>query len=268
VSDRRFTSLLDLLQVPEGGLTYVQLSTDWLERAGFAVSDVLQGLRDRVGPRGTLVMPVYPCRTSHLEYLRSEPVYDVRRTPSGLGLIPEIFRRAADVRRSLDPDFCIAAAGPDADAIVATDPSVEDPFGRPSVYERMIGRGATLLGLGVSLNTNSFIHVIDSRLESLYARPVYAGRFEVDVIDETGERRQVWRRAVAPEFQRLTQPAAVAAAWTGDPQAFSSTSIDTAIFFRWSLPAWAAWCDAHGRSACVTGNWPCWLEKVGQCADV
>lgn len=259
--------LLDELEVPRGGILYVQLSTDWLDRAGIAARDVVPALRDRVGDAGTLVMPAYPCRTTHLEYLHSGPVYDVRRTSAGIGLIPEVFRRSEGVQRSLDPDFCIAAAGPDAAALVATDAAEEDPFGRASVYERLIARGATHIGLGVSLNTSSFIHVIDSRLESLYPRPVYAGRFAVDVIDQAGARRTVWRRALAPEFQRLTQPSAIASALAGDHAALSSRAVNGALFVRWDLPRWAAWCEAHGRSARAADAWPCWLARLAEQAE-
>ena len=260
--------LLDALDVPRGGILYVQLSTDWVERAGVAAVDILPALRDRVGAAGTLVMPAYPCRTTHLEYLQSGPVYDPRRTPAGIGLIPEVFRRGEGVKRSLDPDFCIAAEGPDAEAVVASDPEEEDPFGRASVYERLIALGATHVGLGVSLNTSSFIHVIDSRLESLYLRPVYAGRFAVDVIDAAGARRTVWRRAVAPPFQQLTQPSAIATALADDAATFSSRAVNGARFFRWDLSRWAAWCEAEGRAALAEGRWPCWLERVSQLVEV
>ena len=69
---------------------------------------------------------------------------------------------------------------------------------------RLIERGAMMVGLGVSLNTNSFIHVIDSRLSAHYPRPAYDGRFAVEVVDEHGVVSTVSRRALQPDFQRLT----------------------------------------------------------------
>ena len=56
------------------------------------------------------------------------PRFDVRKTPAAIGLIPEVFRRTAGVRRSLDPDFSIAALGAEAAGIVAHRPGDEDPF--------------------------------------------------------------------------------------------------------------------------------------------
>ena len=163
-------AIFDELQLPRSGVLYVQSSTDWLGKAGFSASETLAALVEWT-KAGTLVMPVYPFRTTHLEYLTSRPHFDLRKTPAAIGLIPEVFRRTAGVHRSLDPDFSIAALGHDSADVVRTAAADEDPFGVGSVYARLIERGAMMVGLGVSLNTNSFIHVIDSRLSSSYPRP-------------------------------------------------------------------------------------------------
>ncbi len=178
-------AILEELQVPRSGVLYVQSSTDWLQKAGFSATDTLAALIEWTRG-GALVMPAYPFRVTHAEYLASRPRFDVNKTPAAIGLIPEVFRRTAGVRRSLDPDFSIAALGADAADIVATRSGDEDPFSETSVYARLLKRDATLLGLGVSLNTNSFIHVIDSRLSDRYPRPAYAGRFPADVVDGSG----------------------------------------------------------------------------------
>ena len=254
--------LLDSLAVPRGGTLYVQSSADWLAQAGFGVPQALDTLREWVQPSGTLVMPSYPFRVTHLEYLSSRPRYDVRRTPAMIGLIPELFRRSDRVERSLDPDFAIAAEGTSAARIVDTDLRDPDPFGRASVYERLLRDGTTLVGLGVSLNTNSFIHVIDSRMDGRYPRSPYGATFDVDLIDREGVERSVQRRALAPEFQRLTKPSAVAAMIGGAAAAFASRTVNGAVFFRWDLGLWSRWCDEHARAAAVAGRWPCWLSLM------
>ena len=253
--------LFDVLDVPRGGLLYVQSSIDWIERAGFTLRDVLATLRQWTGSTGTLVMPAYPCRTTHAEYLRGNPVYDVRQTPTAVGLLAEVFRRTPGAVRSLDPDFCVAAIGPAAAAIarpLADDP---DPFGEDSPYQRMLNVNATLLGLGVSLNTNSFIHVIDSRLQSHYDRPVYsADLWPATVVNDQGESRTLLRAALVEEFQTRTQPSAVAEAVGNASTMFASTAIRGAMFFRWTLGQWAQWCLAHGRQRLAEGHRPCWLR--------
>ena len=257
--------ILETLSVPRNGILYVQSSTDWLHKAGLEPAPVLATLRDWVGSSGALVMPAYPFRTTHLEYLEGRPSYDVQRTPAAVGLIPELFRRTAGVVRSLEPDFCIAAAGHDAAGLVQSDLGDPDPFGRSSTYDRLIASGATLVGLGVSLNTNSFIHVIDSRMQSRYARTVYPRSFDVEVIGYDGMPRRVTRLALAPEFQQLTKPSEVATAISGDDQMFSSRRVNETQFFRWDLQRWSEWCVAHAERALAIGRWPCWLTHLAQC---
>lgn len=267
MSDGGFAALLDRLQVPRGGRLYIQSSTDWIAKAGFGAGEVLAGLDAWAGSSGTQVMPAYPCRTTHLEYLETHPVFDVRRTPSGLGLIPEVFRRRAGAARSLDPDFCIAAVGPDAAQVTATSLEEDDPFGPASTYERLLAAPLTLLGLGVSLNTNSFIHVIDSRFQSQYRQPVYGGSYEAGVIDAAGVRHHVRRRALSPAFQRHTKPSAIAAAVGDDAGTLTTVSINGAQFFRWDMSRWAAWCQSHAASSVRSGRLPCWLSGLeAECA--
>ncbi len=240
----------------------MQASTDWLHKAGFSPGEVLEGLRRRIGSTGALVMPAYPCLTTHREYLSGQPIYDVRRTPAATGLVAEVFRRSDEVRRSLDPDFCIAACGRDAEELVETHLEDQDPFGRASTYERLIARSATLLGLGVSLNTNSFIHVIDSRLQASYRVHPYGASFDTTVIDYSDRALTVRRRSLAPAFQQLTRPSEVVAALDRDPATFCSANIGSAVFFRWDLQRWARWCQAHGEDMVGQGRLPCWLVQV------
>jgi aminoglycoside N3'-acetyltransferase len=255
-------AIFDELELPRSGVLYVQSSTDWLQKAGFSASETLAALLDWTAA-GSLVMPVYPFRTTHVEYLSASPRFDVRKSAAAIGLIPEVFRRTAGVRRSLDPDFSIAALGADSADIVRTNPDDDDPFSAASVYARLIERGAIMVGLGVSLNTNSFIHVIDSRLSSIYRRPVYEGRYVVEVVGGDGGVSSVWRRALHPDFQRLTQPSAVVTASAGVP-IYCTKVIDGVNFFRCDLPRWSAWCESHGRGAAAAGQWPCWLSRLGE----
>lgn len=259
------TALLEMLRVPRQRILYVQASADWVQRAGFGVSETLAALLDWTGDRGTLVMPSYPFHVTHLEYLESHAPYDVRRTPAGIGLLPEVFRRTKSAVRSLDPDFCVTAIGCEAAAIAGTEPAASDPFGTDSSYQRILDRGATLVGLGVSLNTNSFMHLIDSRAESGYPSPVYGDRvFPMTVIDAAGQSREVMRKALRPEFQQLTEPSAIGAAMKPADDVFTTAEINGARFFTWDLTEWSAWCLDHASRQSAAGAWPCWLRRLDQ----
>jgi aminoglycoside 3-N-acetyltransferase len=259
----RFAGLLERLEIPRDRPIYVQSSVDWIQRAGFEASDVLKALTGWIGPAGTIVMPSYPFVGSHREYLGRAPVYDVRRTPALSGLLSEIFRRTPAVLRSLDPDFCVSASGAEAGDIVGLLPADTDPFGPDSPYQRMLDRRAALVGLGVSLNTSSFIHVIDSRAGASYLQPPYEDRlFDTSVIDTAGLCQRVPRRALRPPFQQLTRPSAVLDLMRPSPHAFAAIDVNGARFFRWDLGAWSSWCLAHARTRAAERRWPCWLEQL------
>lgn len=266
----RAVDILEALEVPRGQVLYAQTSADWIERAGPTAAETLNALLDWAASGGTLVMPSYPFHTGHREYLESQPTFDVRKTPSRIGLLPEMFRRKKDVVRSLDPDFSVAALGPEAAMIAGTSPATLDPFGADSSYQRMLGVPATLVGLGVSLNTTSFIHAIDSRAEAGYPAPVYEEReFATTVIDGEGRPRAVARKALRPPFQKLTLPSNINADMQPDPGVFRTVEINGARFFKWDLPAWSAWCLAHAARQANSGQWPCWLTAMaGQPASV
>lgn len=257
--------VLERLGVPKNRPLYVQASADWLTRAGLTAVETLTALKAWIGDRGTLVMPSYPFHTTHREYLETGPVFDVRRTPAAVGVIAEMFRRTPGVIRSLDPDFAIAALGPDAAAFAGEAPAEPDPFGRDSSYQRMSGRGVTLLGLGVSLNTTSFMHLIDSQAQAGYLSPVYEERaYGATVVDYAGQTRAVVRLALRPSFQQLTEPSAINRLMQPDARAFQSMEINGTQFFRWDLDAWSTWCQAHAAERAASGQWPCWLERLGR----
>jgi aminoglycoside N3'-acetyltransferase len=258
------SAVLEMLAVPRNGVLYAQASVDWIQRAGFGAAETLAALRTWTGDRGTLVMPTYPFNTTHQEYLESGPVYDARRSPAAIGLLPEMFRRTPGARRSLDPDFCVTAFGSDAEAIAGSAPAAADPFGTDSSYQRMLDRRTTLVGLGVSLNTNSFIHVIDSRAAAGYPSSVYGERmFSTTVTDADGCSREVRRKALRPIFQQQTRPSEIIQVMKPSDPAFASVEINGARFFRWDLDAWSAWCLAHARERAAAGAWPCWLSRLG-----
>jgi aminoglycoside 3-N-acetyltransferase len=208
-------------------------------------------------------MPTYPFHTTHVEYLAGHPTFDVRKTPSAIGLLPEMLRRTKGAHRSLDPDFCVSALGPDAERIAGDAPANGDPFGADSTYHRMLACDTTFVGLGVSLNTCSFIHAIDSRCASGYPAAVYeSAAFDLTVIDVEGQARSVSRKALRPEFQRLTAPSSVIDVMKPDEDTFTTIEINGARFFRWRLAPWASWCEAHAAEQRRAGAWPCWLSRL------
>lgn len=84
----------------------VMIHASWQALNGFKGRPVnmVNSLKELVGPAGLLVMPslTYQNESTHDYLLRYKPM-NVRRTPSMMGLLSEVFRRGKEVRRSLIP---------------------------------------------------------------------------------------------------------------------------------------------------------------------
>lgn len=257
-----FQKLLEQLAVPCGEVLFVHASAQWAQRGGFEARDILSGLQEWAGPSGTVVMPSFPFVGAHLDYMRSKPAFDVRHTPAKIGLIYEVFRRSADVTRSAAPDLPVAARGKLAMAITSPEPSFNelDPAGKDTVFARILSSHPTLVGLGVSLNTNVLIHHLDSLLQDRYPGPLYGDEInDAAVIDADGASHIVRRKSFLPELQAKIRPSAVRDLIGASPQ-LSVIERNGATFFRWDLDAWSSTCTAHVTSL-RPGTWPCWLRE-------
>ena len=144
--------------------------------------DVLNVLQDIVGSEGTLMMP------THVNYSAQGPfTFDVCRSGVCTGIIPELFRRAPGVRRSLHPMFSCCAKGPLAMALVGDHHKDQhNNFGPLSPYARLAERQGQVLGLGLPPGYSTLFHAAeDMRLETF--RNLYSGEStEFLVTDETG----------------------------------------------------------------------------------
>jgi aminoglycoside 3-N-acetyltransferase len=91
-----------------------------------------------------LMMPSMPFSGTAIEWARSGTVFDVRRTPSRMGLLSELFRRSPGVVRSVHPTHPVACWGEDAASVAAGHPGSATPCGSGSPFESLWARGARL----------------------------------------------------------------------------------------------------------------------------
>lgn len=122
--------------------------------------DVFQKLLQR---DVTLMFPTFSNILEPLnKYFRKHPVFDVEKTPSGMGLITELFRRHPEAKRSLHPTHSVVAIGPLADELVSehhligTDPEARSPLAK------MLEWPAMILGVGVEYyRVLTHVHVVE-----------------------------------------------------------------------------------------------------------
>jgi aminoglycoside 3-N-acetyltransferase len=176
---------LERVGVHAGATLFLHSAWDEFYNFTGTAVDLVRLLQRHVGPEGTLAMPAYPLR------IRPEDVFDVRRTPTGAGLIPEMFRRMPGARRSINPVHSVAAIGPNADYLVRDHHRSETPWDKCSPYARLSDIDAVLVCMGLprSFGFATAQHCPESLLyhEIPYFRLVFGEPLTFRYRDESGQ---------------------------------------------------------------------------------
>jgi aminoglycoside N3'-acetyltransferase len=153
---------------------------------------VLEALEEVLGPSGVIAMPAFPLVGGTLEYLSTDPVFDVRNTPSTMGSLTERFRTSPGVVRSLHPTHSVAARGPGAEELVEGHDDAETPFGEGTPFARMIDRELVQLWFGVGLRIFTLYHAFECLRPGGFPIKVFQEqRIDAHVIDAEGRERTV-----------------------------------------------------------------------------
>ncbi|HEY7707686.1 MAG TPA: AAC(3) family N-acetyltransferase [Gaiellaceae bacterium] len=153
---------------------------------------VIDALDEVVGAEGLVAMPAFPLVGGTAEYLSTDPVFDVRETPSRMGALTERFRTSPGVVRSLHPTHSVAARGPGAEELVAGHDLAETPFGAGTPFARMIDRGMVQLWFGIGLRIFTLYHAFECLRPDGFPIEVFATeRVDARVVDEDGRERTV-----------------------------------------------------------------------------
>jgi aminoglycoside 3-N-acetyltransferase len=124
---------------------------------------VIRALLETLGPQGTILMPAFsfPLKS------QDEPIFDVRETPSCVGLITEVFRREYATHRSIHLSHSYSAAGPLAAELTVHRLDIT-PCGEDSPLGKFMRRSGKILLLGVGYNSCTAFHVVEERLKAPY----------------------------------------------------------------------------------------------------
>ncbi len=185
---------------------WLMLHASWRQRSGFTGKprDLIRALADLLGPEGLLIMPSLPYHNrSAAEFLRSGKPIDLRRLPSAMGLLSEVFRRTPGVARSASPTHPLLALGNAAGEFVAGHERAEVPFGAGSPFARLLEHDAWIAGLDVGFSSFTFTHTIEDRIAGTMPFPLYEPQpIAVDFTDTTGQAHHVAVRVISEEANR------------------------------------------------------------------
>ena len=145
---------------------------------------LMQMLIDFCGPERTLAMPAFhlgdPQLDDVVESYRRNPLFDVRRTPSQMGIVTELFRRSKGARQSLHPTHRVAAIGPLADDLTRGHQTAGTAFGRGTPFEFMARHDTCILGIGKPFEVLSQVHHVEDLLGEEF--PVPHRMHSVDIV--------------------------------------------------------------------------------------
>jgi aminoglycoside 3-N-acetyltransferase len=185
----------------------LMLHSSWQPLNGFSGSPAkfCGALRDYLGPEGLLVMPSLTYHNmSSAEFLATGKPMDVRRSPSAMGLLTEVFRRGKEVRRSLSPTHPLLAWGAEADSFVAGHEATDRPFGPNSPFALLLERNAMLLCLDCGFSSITFTHFVEDSLADTLPFPLYEAEPMVGCsIDRDGKRINSHVRVLSREANQL-----------------------------------------------------------------
>lgn len=169
----QFIALLRELGLREGDVVLVHSSFGAFQGFVGQPVDIISTLQKCVGEKGILLMPTMPFAGTALDYVRQGKPLNVRRTPSRMGLLTELFRRMPTVVRSVHPTHPVAAWGGLAETITADHEKCETPCGRHSPFGRLLDYNGRILFLGTGIGVLTFLHTVEEIMKDELPFPVF-----------------------------------------------------------------------------------------------
>lgn len=149
--------------VPEGGVLFVHSAFKNLGREGYRAETVLQAFVDYM-KEGTLLLPTMSWR-----YVKpNKPYFDVKTTPSNVGILTELFRQQYAEYRSIHPTHSVAGKGVQAASILSEHQCCIVPCGATSPFAKLISTDAYIIMLGVGMDCCTLIHHVEELLAPQY----------------------------------------------------------------------------------------------------
>lgn len=154
------------LNISKSGIIMIHSSLSSIGYVVGGADTIIDTFLNYLFPKGTLVMPAL-CQKDKEKRFEN---WDIKRSPSDVGRVTEVFRKRKGVLRSDHPTHSVAAYGPKARELISDhsqakgrpSPWGEAAFGKGSPWERLYLWDAYYLFLGVTLKVNTMGHFSQS----------------------------------------------------------------------------------------------------------
>jgi aminoglycoside 3-N-acetyltransferase len=166
ISEAEFRLLLtEKLGIKKGSVVFIHSSVDKMF-LGFSFYNLLPVLKDIVGSEGTLLFPCSHIKIRAEDFLQNpDAVFDIKRSVTVRGILPEIARQEKDAYRSLHPTNSVVAIGKYARELTQHHQDTIYPCGEKSPFYEITKFDGIIIGLGVSVDRLSFVHSVEDMMK-------------------------------------------------------------------------------------------------------
>jgi len=191
------------LGLKEGDIVLVHSSLSAIGYVEGSTDTVIDALLEAVGEDGTIMVPTFPFIDFMASYVKKNPVFDVRRTPSKMGVITEKFRQRTESLRSCHPTHSVAAIGKQALFMTAGHENSYYPFDKSSPFWKLIEIKGYVLLLGVDYESMTVFRTFEC-IVSNFTFEVYLEKpVELHVIDGEGREKTVVTKVQSPKVSKI-----------------------------------------------------------------
>lgn len=156
---------LEALGIKKGDKLLVHASYKSLGVVDGGIETVIAAFKDAVGEEGTLMFPTFTYENVN----RENPVFNIKTSPSCVGMIPEVFRHGKDVVRSLHPTHSLAVWGKDKEYYIENHHKDQNCLDKNSPIMKLKNAGGKILLVGCGLKKNTLLHGLEIACKVPYA---------------------------------------------------------------------------------------------------
>jgi aminoglycoside 3-N-acetyltransferase len=203
LSQDAFIDLISRAGFKPGAVVMVHSSMDEVSRRlpHLDAVKLIRLMQQMIGEEGTLLMPTFPFSGKQVRYVEKTNRFDVKRTPSQVGLITEVFRRMPDVVRSYHPTHSVAGWGKHAGELLGAH-HLGGAFGEHSPLYKLRRCGGLVVGLGTGLRDSFTILHVPEEVHPRAAEHFFEDRKRTMTIAADGKEIPYKFRALRADVQR------------------------------------------------------------------
>ncbi len=164
------TIFTDKLGIKKGDHLFIHGSMDMINTE-ISPLKMLEMLLDIVGDDGSISVPTF-IRYSSKEWMHMNKQFDIKKTPSGMGIFSERVRRYKLAKRSLHPTKSVATIGEIAEDILSEHHLDIYQFGSKSPFVKLLNYNVKVIGLGSPMSYLSMVHTVEDICPNEYPKKI------------------------------------------------------------------------------------------------